>query len=102
MKNVAGHWAAGEGRAPVQEAAPYPVSPSNLILLKCRGIMDQLPGSQGLRSKEGTAKTFSPGAQRLFGEHLKNWQPDTRRQAASGGEDLKGCSVLHYTDFWAE
>ena len=47
MKTAAGRWAAGEGSAPVQEAAPYPVSLSNLILLKRPGGVDQLPGTAG-------------------------------------------------------
>ena len=51
MKTEAGRWAAGEGSAPVQEAAPYPVSPSNLILLNRRGCVDQLPGTAGSESE---------------------------------------------------
>lgn len=87
-------------KASVREAAHYLVSPSNSILLKRWARVGQAPwknpGASGREVAERPAKTFSPGAERLFGGHLGSWLTDVRRQTTSDGEILRVmlCSVI--------
>ena len=67
--------------------------------------MNQAPwknsGASRREVAEGPAKTFSPGAERLFGGHLGSWLTDIRCQATLDGEDFKSYAVLSYIYFWS-